>query len=427
MLKTRTLVIRSGKIASYKSVQNPTACPVRELGDVTVLPGLIDAHTHLLLSDETYGDDFQKELLREAALPEEARLRRARGYAESLLRHGFTTVRDLGNSGVWLDRKLREDVGLRLLISGPGIGRDSVQFATGTAPAGVAREYSVLQDTREIASLIQERVRHRAEWVKVYADNDPGLGRLPEAWLKQITLLAHANGLLVAAHATQEASVQAALRAGVDSIEHGGELSEEAFRLLNEHRAFWVPTLVSRPTRAIRAAHGYDPGPDPGVVKRAMKAGVRIAFGSDAYLNLEREGWDRGEVTFEAFRAFDEAGMKPIDAIRAATWEAANLLRRPDLGTLSVGASADLIAVRGDPRQDLGLLRRPTFVLAQGEIVALPKAPSVIPATLPARDVHSQKHPPKPKTPALPGEKPNGSPPATEPARSAADAALPGG
>lgn len=382
----RYITVREGLITQISDhiPQDARQCAHVDLSHFTVTPGLIDMHQHLLLTDRGFASDFFREVLRSAKLNRESRLAQARGHAHSLLISGFTSVRDLGNSGKYLDHELgdflavHQDMGPRFFYSGPGIAVNKGQFAGGASERWVKQEYSIISSSEQAQLIVAEHLKNGVHWIKVYADNDPGEGVMPPEMLAAIVQSAHAAGLKVTAHATRIDSAINAAQAGVDSIEHGFKLNERALSLMKEKNTTLVPTDFDYEECLILSQHGTGADfRDCGRYRDAMatrllaarKAGVPIVFGSDMYVHLVSPLEERGPATLGALMAYVEEGLSMGEALRAATAQAARLLGASDLGMIQVGMKADIVAFRGDPFKTANDLKNVNFVMKDGEVI----------------------------------------------------------
>jgi imidazolonepropionase-like amidohydrolase len=327
--------IRDGRIARVERADaRPRAGAIRV---ATLLPGLIDAHTHLAW--------------RNAPGREEAR---------KTVAAGFTSVRNLGSDSD-ADRELREAIeagaspGPRIVMSGPGLGAPG-----GTCPRtfGDAGAVTGPEDAR---AKVRLQVRGRgAAVIKVCAGGGVVAGpadveavELDAATLRAIVEEARVLGVKVAAHAQGPRAIRLAVEAGVASIEHGSLVDREVALLMRERNVVLVPTLAR--------LGGKRPDIEEHV-RAAVKLGVPIVFGTDATV------LPHGENARE-FRALVAVGLSPLEALRAATTRAAALLGLSDAGAIREGFAADLVAFDGDPLLDVGVLAHPTLVVARGRVV----------------------------------------------------------
>jgi imidazolonepropionase-like amidohydrolase len=343
-----------------------------------LLPGLIDLHSHLLLHpyDETPWND---QVLEESL---ELRTIRATVAARATLEAGFTTLRDLGTEGAgFADVALRDAIAKKM-IPGPRVFASTRAIvATGCyGPAGFDPRWTMPKGAQEadgadgVRRAVREQIAAGADWIKVYADYRRAKGARATATfsleeLKAAVDEAKSAGLRVAAHATTDEGIRRAVQAGVATIEHGYGASEETLKSMREKGVALCPTLAAGD--AIARYSGWKPGtPDPPSITaeretfaRALASGVTIACGSD--VGVFAHGDNAREL--ELMVAY---GMKPADAIRAATATAASVLgREKDLGRIAAGCEADLILVEGDPLIGVAKLRKPLLVMKAGEVV----------------------------------------------------------
>jgi imidazolonepropionase-like amidohydrolase len=385
------IVIKGDQIDSIHEKQAPPSdvksCTRLSLTGLTLTPGLIDLHTHLLIDDRSYSKNFSKELMRIVKEKPESRLKRAKEHSRSLLLAGFTSVRDLGNSGRFLDQRLREELaatmerGPRIFFSGPGLAVAEGQFPLGTSADVVAQEYELLKNVEGAASVIAQFKKKGVDLIKVYADNDPNSSGMSEEMLSAVVRAAHGSGLKVAAHATRATSARNAVRAGADTVEHGYELDADTIKLMKDRGTILVANDFNGEACEIISTNNPDPLYRSCLEYRhrhsarllaAHRGGVKIGFGSDMYIDLKGSLADRGMATMACLLAYAEEGLTPLETLRSATSNAALALGHPELGHIRVGVKADMAAFAGDLMQDPNSLNQPRFVMKAGKIVRRP-------------------------------------------------------
>ncbi|MBA4191427.1 MAG: amidohydrolase [Planctomycetaceae bacterium] len=378
------VLVKGEKIAAAgpaDKVEVPKGAKVVELPGTTLLPGLIDAHSHLLLHpyDETKWDD---QVLKE---PLAERICRATNHAKAGLLSGFTTLRDLGTEGagyadVGIKSAIEKGVipGPRLLVVTKAI------VATGSyAPRNHAPEWRLPQgadeaDGERLRTVVREQIRAGADWIKIYADtpHGPGPGPKPAFSLDELKLVvntARDAGVPVVAHAQSKEGMRRATLAGVETVEHGDEGDVEVFRLMAKHNVGYCPTLAAAEGYA-RYFDGWQAGkPEPTGLKTkresfkaALEAGVTVVNGSDIGVFAHGDGAREIEMLVEY-------GMTPVQALKAATSVAAKALHfEAKLGAVKPGFLADLVAVEGDPTKDVKTLRKVKLVMKGGVLFKQP-------------------------------------------------------
>jgi len=374
------VLVRDGRIEAVGGDAAAADARAVDLPDCTLLPGLIDAHSHLFLHpyDETPWDD---QVLKES---EAYRTARAVKHAADTLRAGFTTLRDLGTEGagyadVGLKRAIDEGlvpgprlfVAARAIVATGGYAPMRRNYRPDCCMAQGAEEASGID---EVARAVRHQAAHGADWIKVYADYRVGAGGETVATfsldeLKALVETAHDLGRPVASHATSDEGMKRSALAGVDTIEHGYGGTRKTFALMAEKGIALLPTLTA-PEAIAEYFFGYKRGGAPDArmtlaadgFAAARAEGVTIGCGSDVGVFAHGENWR--ELEWMA-----RLGMSANDVLLAATAVNAKILRREgELGTVSPGAYADLVAVKGDPEADWAALRSPRLVMKNGLI-----------------------------------------------------------
>lgn len=358
------------------SVKAPADAKIIDLKGSTLMPGMIEGHSHLFLHpyNETSWDD---QVLFESRAERTAR---AVVHAKETLLAGFTSTRDLGTEGCGYD-----DVGLKTaidkgVIPGPRIlCATRAIVATGSYQPKSVTDNVFIQGGEEtdgidgISHTVRSQIGHGADVVKIYVDyrwgpDDTAAPTFTEEELKTAVEVAHSSGRIVAVHSGITEGMRRAIEAGVNTIEHGDGGTPELFKMMKDKGIALCPTIAA--TEAISTYHGWKKGidPDPAAVKRkhyifteAMKAGVTICMGGD--VGVFPHGDNAREMVLMA-----EYGMKPIDVLRSATSVNATVFRLKRLGSIQSGYFADLVAVQGNPEEDIKAVKQVKLVMKDGVI-----------------------------------------------------------
>jgi imidazolonepropionase-like amidohydrolase len=403
MLSPAAVLIEGGKIKevgppSRVQANAPVGFKTIDLGNATLLPGLIDSHTHLLLdvivppeaeSARHLNGNFAPGLL--LAIVESPSQRGLRGaqLAREDLESGFTTVRNLGHSGIDGDVVLRDAInagnvpGPRILAAGRkliALGSYLQGLNPALADAIMQQEFLPIDSPDRARQAVRQNVFYNVDLIKVTIGDDIST---PE--LKAVVEEAHRQHLKVAVHAISTGSIQTAIDGGADSIEHGNDVTDEQLKAMRDKGifiditpTFWGGffTKIAEPTIVMSAALKSELAASDDrrrqkvstFTQRVLKSGVKFAAGSD--MCWFYPGKTRGQASVTRFANLHDAGMPPLDIIRAVTTNAAEMLGWQDrVGAVEAGKFADLVAVAGDPVADISELERVQFVMKGGQVV----------------------------------------------------------
>lgn len=388
-LRRNVVVLIEGEKIKEIATSVPSGADAIDLSRETCVSGLIDTHTHILLQGDITAADYDEQLLKQSP---EYRTILATVNARRALEYGFTSIRDVETEGAgYADADVKKAInngvipGPRMQVATRALDVTGAYPLQGYAPNVVVPHGVQIVDGADNArQAVREQISHGADWIKVYSDRtyrvreDGVLDDIPTFTLEELRAIvdeAHRERHKVASHAMALYGVHNSVEAGVDTIEHGNYIAEEDLKTMAARGIFYVPTIfVGEYVAQGRAAAGA-----PVWVKmiqihedtfrRAMKAGVKIAFGTDA------GGFDWKINPAKEFASMVKFGMTPAQAIRAATATAAELLGMQDsLGTIEAGKLADIVAVPGDPLADVSAMEKVDFVMKGGVVYREPSS-----------------------------------------------------
>jgi len=358
------------------------------------MAGLIDCHTHVLLQGDITSEDYDVQVLKES-IP--YRTIRAVKSAKQSLQNGFTTIRDLGTEGAgYADADLKKAIikgemeGPRLFISTLAInttGHYALKESDYAWELKMPKGLQEITGADEGRRAVREQIAHGADWIKIYADRgytrqaDGSYRSLPNFTTDEINAIGDEtirSNRKLCAHAVTRDGIIASINAGATSIEHGFGMDDECLKLMAEKKVYWCPTIyVNEYVAEGRAKAGspinlYFTQSEPELFKKALKAGVKIAYGTDI------GGYDWKLPQARDFSYMVRFGMTNLQAIQSATITAAELLGMSNkIGEIKPGAFADLIALKGDPTKDIQVLEAPNWVMKDGIVKNNPQISSI--------------------------------------------------
>ena len=361
----------------------PAGATLVDLGAQTLMPGMIDVHTHVLLQGDATSAEYDEQLLGESLPYRALRATRAMRIA---LEHGFTTLRDIGNEGagfadVDLKRAVERGViqGPRLFVATKALApTGAYPIQTGAWELQLPRGVEMCDGPDGCRRAVRDQISRGADWIKVYADRsyyktEGSFRSLPNFTVEELTAIvdqAHRTRVKVAAHSITPSGHAVALAAGVDSIEHGDVLDDATISAMVAKHTYWCPTLtvadyVAGPRSKTNPVWGELQQAARDSFKKALAAGVPIVMGTDA------GGFPWDEINqAEELRRYVALGMTPWQALKTTTVTAAEMLGKAgSLGSVAPGAAADLVATKDDPLRDITATERVSFVMKGGVVV----------------------------------------------------------
>ncbi len=384
VLENQFVVLKGNTVVSISNTASKADSTI-DLSGYFVMPGLIDAHTHVLLQGDITSEDYDVQVLKES-IP--YRTLRASKSAEKSILNGFTTIRDLGTEGAgFADVDVKKAIN-KGVITGPRMQVATLAMnTTGHYPLK-ASDYAwelkfpkgVIEITGadEARKAVRQQIEQGADWIKIYADRgyyrlaDGSFRSLPNFTTEEITAIGDEtlrSRKKLAAHAMTRDGILAAINAGAISIEHGSGMDEECMKLMAEKGIYWCPTLfVNEYVAEGRAKLGspinlYFQQSIEATFKKAIKMGVKLTYGTDI------GGYDWNLPQAADFTYFVKWGLTPIQAIQTATTTAAELLgMQGKLGEIKEGAFADIIALKKDPTKDINALQNIDWVMKDGKV-----------------------------------------------------------
>jgi imidazolonepropionase-like amidohydrolase len=379
------ITVEGERIKQIGADSPPTGTPIVDLSSQTCLPGMIDTHTHVFLQGDRKPGQYDAQLLKQSVA---YRAIEATAAARQMLDYGFTAIRDLETEGAgYADADVRDAISAGI-VPGPRMQvATRAMDVTGAYPLAPAYAWDVsvpvgvqtVDGADGGRKAVREQISHGADWIKVYADRGGQLQPngviedIPTFTLDEMRAIAdetHRQRHKLAVHATGLHGVHNAVEAGADTIEHGNYIAPDDLKTMAQRGIYLVPTLyVAQYDAELRAGPGGTPQETRGIrghadtFRRALQAGVKIAFGTDA----GAFEWDVNPA--REFPLMVKAGMTPAQALRSATSVAADLMGlQSDIGSIEPGKFADIVAVPGNPLDDITLLQKVSFVMKGGTV-----------------------------------------------------------
>lgn len=374
-ISDKSIIVKSAAISDIidanSTQQVDLNCRLIDLKGAYLYPGLIDSHTHLLALDKQRVSDWKSALELSAARPETMRLDIGAMNARSMLMAGFTTVRDLGNSGYYLDEKLKSKIdnkismGPDIIISGPGIT---------IAPSQInlkinAQEYTVVDEKTDIHTLLRGYKSHNVTWVKLYADNSGQGSLITQNLLNKLTAFAQSLDLKVAIHAELSQSIINALDANANSIEHFYEIPDAQIKKIKYP---FITLTESSLKTCLDLSFSKSCATNVKLLKGRVAwlkdNGFKYVFGSDAVLDFTSNFKTRGDASLSSLISLGEFGLSPLEVVLSATAAPSMMLGQP-IGKIKKNFTANFVAFHSDPLINLENLKTRNFVMFKGVVI----------------------------------------------------------
>ena len=372
MIPDKIIGIENGKIISIdQSLLKKEN--ISEMPELYLLPGLFDCHAHLFLTETIEDKNLGNALKREVLLDDNFRMTRAKEFLKQYLNEGFTSICDLGNSGEFLDVKLKKDILTDfkypdVYISGQGIASLHGQFSNDVSPLLVKKEYCIISDKSDIDSILRKYVKMKVDILKIYLDNSPGEGGLSLNKIRQIlssSLIK--NFKKVTFHAVERNSVEKLSGMGKFNIEHA---SNSIFSMKEKNDINYL-TLTDLPEETLKEFGYYNKWQYNFQIyrgKEAYKKNIHLVFGPDFYFHRNDKLFNRAQYIKKSIKSWTLIGTTPIEIIRAMTINPARSLNELDKGNIAIGSFANIIGVRINPLTDINSLNSIDLIINKGRI-----------------------------------------------------------
>jgi imidazolonepropionase-like amidohydrolase len=340
--------------------------------NVFLLPGFFDCHTHVFFIELLGEHSFEGALVRELKISEKERVSRAKKFLHQYLNKGFTSVCDLGNSGNFLDAKVRNEIAHdsaypQMFVSGPGIAVNKAQFAADATLEMAKKEYTIVDERTDMKAVIKKYADHNVDILKIYLDNSPGAGEMSADILKKIIsseIPSHVKKITF--HVLDRSSVKELEDLPVLNIEHGNSLDCQTVK----NQSVYM-TLTDLPEKMLNEFGYYHKVSYLAQLARAKAADenkATLVFGTDFYFQKPLPEFDRGEYAIRSVDAWKEAGISPLKTLQAMTINAAKSLHEEKkLGVIKVGATANLVGASSNPLENLDTIKNLSFVMNKGK------------------------------------------------------------